>query len=88
MLEANLARKRRAMVVSAPDTRRRPETSMKASSIDSGSTSGEVSRKMSMTAWLAWLYAVIRGGTTTAAGHRAWAWRPPMAVRTPNRRAS
>ena len=44
---------------------------------------GLVSWNTSNTASLAWEYADIRGGTTIACGHNAWAWRPPIAVRTP-----
>ncbi len=44
-----------------PDTRRSPETSRKASSTDSGSTSGVVSWNTSNTASLACEYADIRG---------------------------
>ncbi len=76
------------MAAGVPDSRARPLTSRKASSIDSPSTSGVVSRKISKTAALASEYAAIRGLTTTASGHSALARRPFMAVRTPNRRAS
>ena len=52
-----------------PDTRRSPDTSRKASSTDSGSTTGVVSWNTSNTASLASEYADIRGGTTMACGH-------------------
>ncbi len=52
------------------------------------STSGVVSRNTANTAVLAAEYAAIRGGTTTASGHSARAWRPFIAVRTPRALAS
>ena len=77
------ARSRAAISTGVPDTRHRPDTSRKASSTDSGSTTGVVSWNTSNTASLACEYADIRGGTTIACGHSARAWRPPIAVRTP-----
>jgi hypothetical protein len=68
--------------------RRSPPTSRNASSIDSPSTSGVVSSKISNTALLASAYADIRGSTTTAPGHSARACFPPIAVRTPYALAS
>jgi hypothetical protein len=76
------------MSTGAPRKRRNPPTSRKASSIESPSTSGVVSRNTSNTALLAALYSAIRGGTTIAAGHSRRAIRPPIAVRTPNAFAS
>ena len=79
---------RTAISRGAPAIRRMPRTSRNASSIDSPSTSGVVSRKMSNTALLASEYAVNRHGTTTASGHSASARRPPIAVFTPRAFAS
>ena len=72
-----------AISAGVPETRRNPPTSRNASSIDSASTSGVVCSNTSKTALLASEYADIRGGTTMACGHRLRAWRPPIAVRTP-----
>ena len=74
------ARRRAAMSVGAPAIRRRPPTSRNASSMDSPSTSGEVSRKTSNIAALASEYAFIRGRTTTACGHRRRACVSPIGV--------
>jgi hypothetical protein len=60
-----------------------PRTSRKASSIDSPSTTGDVSSKTANSARLASVYAVNRGGTTIASGQRRRASRPPIAVRMP-----
>ena len=65
-----------------------PRTSRNASSIDSPSTSGVVSRKIANTALLASEYASIRGGTTTACGQSRRACPPPIAVRMPQALAS
>ena len=61
---------------------------MNASSIDMGSTTGEVSRKISNTARLAAVYASNRGATSTRFGHSRRAARPDIAVRTPKALAS
>ena len=65
-----------------------PRTSRNASSIESPSTSGVVSSNTSKTALLASTYAEKRGLTTTACGQSPRAWRPLIAVRTPNAFAS
>ena len=52
------------------------------------STRGVVRSNTSKTASLAFEYADMWGSTTTACGHSARAWAPPMAVRTPNAFAS
>ena len=77
-----------AIASGVPDTRRSPPTSRNASSIEMPSTTGVVARNTSNTARLASVYASMRGSTTTAWGHSARAWRPPIAPRTPNARAS
>jgi hypothetical protein len=60
-----------------------------ASSTESPSTRGVVSRKTAKTAALAAAYADIRGGTTTtASGQHRSACPPLIAVRTPQARAS
>ena len=71
------------MVAGEPETRPRPPTSMKASSIDRPSTRGLVSSNTANTALLASEYAEMRALTTTAFGHSRRAWATPMAVRTP-----
>ena len=76
------------MTSGVPAILRKPPTSRNASSIDSPSTSGVVSRNTSNTALLAAEYADILGGTTTACGHSRNARAPPIAVRTPSRLAS
>jgi hypothetical protein len=81
-------RSRAAMSVAEPEIRSSPRTSRNASSIESPSTSGVVCSKTSNTALLAWEYADIRGGTTTACGHKRRACAPPIAVRTPHALAS
>ncbi len=64
-------------------------TSMNASSIDIGSTIGEVSRKTSNTARLAVGVGLeMRGDTSIRFGHRRRAALPDIAVRTPNALAS
>ena len=55
-----------------------PRTSRKASSIDSASTVGAVSSKITKTALLASVYASNRHGTTAASGHRYRARAPPI----------
>ena len=82
------ARRRTAISVGVPETRRSPPTSRKASSIDMPSTNGVVSSNTSKTALLASLYAFMFGETTIAWGQRRRASRPPMAPRTPWARAS
>ena len=82
------SRNRTAICSGVPAMRRRPPTSRNASSIESPSTSGVVSRKIANTSRLAAEYASIRGGTTTASGHSSRACRPPIAVRTPRAFAS
>ena len=77
------ARSWAAICTGVPDTLPSPPTSRKASSTDTGSTRGVVSRNTSNTAALASEYADMRGGTTMACGHSCLAWRPPIAVRTP-----
>ena len=72
-----------AISVGVPAKRSSPRTSRKASSIDSFSTSGEVSSNTSSIALLASTYADKRGWTTIALGHRRRARCPPMALRTP-----
>ena len=81
-------RSRSAIALGKPDTRRRPATSRKASSIESGSTSGVVLSNTSKTARLASTYAPNRGSTTTAFGHRRRASFPLIAARMPNAFAS
>jgi hypothetical protein len=81
-------RSRRAISTGVPPIRSRPRTSRKASSIESRSTSGAVSSKMSATARLASTYAVKSGETATRGGHSRRATRPPIAERTPYARAS
>jgi nucleotidyltransferase/DNA polymerase involved in DNA repair len=82
------SRSRTATSSGVPTMWRRPPTSRNASSIESPSTSGVVSRKIANTSLLAAEYASIRGGTTTASGHSSRACRPPIAVRTPRAFAS
>lgn len=82
------ARSCSAMRRGVPAIRHSPRTSRNASSIDSPSTTGVVSRNTSKTRLLASEYARIRGGTTIASGHSTRACRPPIAVRTPRRFAS
>ena len=72
-----------AISTGAPAIRRSPPTSRKASSIDSPSTNGVVSRNTSNTALLASEYASMRGDTTTRSGHSRRASPPPIAPRTP-----
>jgi hypothetical protein len=60
-----------------------PRASRKASSIESGSTTGEVRSKISNTALLASEYASMRGRTMTASGHRLRASAPPIPPCTP-----
>ena len=79
---------RTAMSRGEPAILRMPRTSRNASSIDSPSTSGVVSRKISNTALLASEYALNRDGTTKASGQSASARRPPIAVFTPRAFAS
>ena len=81
-------RRRAAMSRGVPAIRSIPRTSMKASSIDSPSTAGEMSSNTSYTALLASTYAENRGETTTASGQSCRARRPPMAVCTPRALAS
>jgi hypothetical protein len=76
-------RRRPAICDGMPAIRRRPPTSRNASSIESPSTSGVVSRKTSNIAVLAAEYASIRGRTTIASGQRRRACRSPIGVRTP-----
>ena len=71
-----------------PAIRRSPPTSRNASSIDSPSTSGVVSRKTANIALLASEYASIRGRTTMALGQRRRACVSPIGVRTPKAFAS
>ena len=85
---ANLRRSITAISSGVPAIRRMPRTSRNASSIDSPSTSGVVSRNTSNTALLASEYAAIRAPTTTASGHSRRASPPPIAVRTPHAFAS
>ena len=66
-----------------PAIRSIPRTSRKASSIDSPSTTGDVSSKTANIARLASVYAEKRGGTTIASGQSRRACRPPIAVRIP-----
>ncbi|MCZ7630616.1 MAG: hypothetical protein M5U19_16970 [Microthrixaceae bacterium] len=82
------SRNRAAMWLGPPWVRSRPLTSRNASSMDRPSTSGVVSRNTAKTSALAWEYAFIRGGTTTASGHNRRASVLFMAVRTPLARAS
>ena len=77
-----------AMSLGRPAIRSMPCTSRNASSIDSPSTSGVVSRKISNTALLASEYASKRQFTTIACGHSFFACHPPIAVRIPNAFAS
>ena len=65
------ARSRVAISTGEPAIRSMPRTSRNASSIESPSTSGEVSSNTRYTALLASEYADIRGRTTIACGHRA-----------------
>src|SRR3954447_14404429 len=69
-----------AMSLGLPEIRLRPPTSRNASSIERPSTNGVVSRKTSNMASLAWLYASIRGRTTTASGQSLRAWVSPIGV--------
>ncbi len=85
---ATRLRSRAAMSCGEPAIRRMPRTSMNASSIDSPSTTGDVSSKTSKTARLASVYALMRGGTTIARGHRRRAVAPPIAVLIPYALAS
>jgi hypothetical protein len=82
------ARSRAAIASGEPEMRSSPRTSRNASSIERPSTTGAVSRKIANTVRLAALYASIRGRPTTACGQSASARRPPIALRTPNARAS
>ncbi len=77
------ARKRTAISTGVPARRSIPRTSRKASSIDSPSTTGDVSSKMANIARLASVYASWRGRMMIASGHSRRACRPPMAVRIP-----
>ena len=61
---------------------------MNASSIDSPSTTGDMSSKIRKTSLLACEYASNRDGTTIAPGHSRRAVEPPIAVLTPNAFAS
>jgi hypothetical protein len=65
-----------------------PRTSRNASSIDSASTVGAVSSKISNTALLASVYASKRHGTTAASGHRYRARAAPIPLYTPRAFAS
>ena len=82
------ARSRAAISGGVPANRSIPRTSRNASSIDSGSTTGAVSRKIRNTSRDASTYALNRGDTTIASGHRFLAFVPPIADLTPNARAS
>ena len=81
-------RSRRAICSGVPAIRSIPRASRNASSIESASTCGVVSSKISNTARLAAVYAFIRGDTTTASGHSRRARWPPIAVLTPRAFAS
>ena len=81
-------RSRAAISGGVPAKRSMPRTSRKASSIDSASTTGAVSSKISKTALLASTYASNRQGTITASGHRCRARPPPMPLCTPRAFAS
>ena len=82
------SRSRAAISDGVPAIRRRPPTSRNASSIESPSTSGVVSRKTSNIALLASEYASMRGRTTIAWGQRRRACVSPIGVRTPKALAS
>ncbi len=72
-----------AISTGVPAVRRSPPTSRNASSTDTPSTNGVVSRKMANTALLASVYASIRGATNTRPGHSRRACPAPIGVRTP-----
>lgn len=67
------SRSRAAISPGEPNSRLAPDTSRNASSIESGSTSGVNSRKISMTCWDASRYLCMLPGSTTASGQRAMA---------------
>ena len=69
-------RSRAAISAGVPAIRSMPRTSMNASSIESPSTTGDVSSKILNTALLAAVYASNRGGTTIAPGQSCLR-RPP-----------
>ena len=82
------ARSAAAMVGGSPWVRPAPATSRKASSRESGSTSGVTERRIAMTDRLAASYASKRGGRKTASGQRRRARALGMALCTPNALAS
>ena len=77
-----------AIVVGEPSRRTVPATSRKASSSDSGSTSGVTERKTAMTLSETWVYSRWSGRRTTACGHSRRARVIGIAECTPKRRAS
>ncbi len=85
---AILARSEVAISVGVPAMRHNPATSRNASSIDIGSTIGDVSRKTSNTALLASVYASNRGDTSIRCGHNFRAAPADIAVRIPHALAS
>ncbi len=64
-----------------------PDTSRKASSSESGWTSGVTDWKIAITSFDTAPYRPCRGGTTVACGHSLLALDIGMADRTPNARA-
>ena len=76
------------MSVGDPASRRIPRTSRNASSIESGSTSGDASSKTANIALLASEYARIRGCRTMTPGQRRRASAALIAVCTPAALAS
>ena len=85
---ATRARMRRAITAGGPRRRSAPETSRKASSRASGSTSGVTVPKIAMTSLDTAAYSRCLGGTNTARGYIRCARPTGIADRTPNARAS
>ena len=83
----------RALIVAAtvgpsPESRSVPVTSRKASSMDTGSSSGVNSARMAMTCRETAAYLSMSTGTNAPSGHRRAARPIGIAECTPNRRAS
>ena len=77
-----------AITAGGPRRRSAPETSRKASSSASGSTSGVTVPKIAMTSLDTSAYSRCLGATNTARGHSRCARPTGIADRTPNARAS
>jgi hypothetical protein len=76
-----------AIAAGVPSRLSAPETSRKASSSASGSTSGVIAPKIAMTSFDTAAYTPRLGGTNTARGHIRRARPTGIADRTPNARA-